>query len=231
MNDYDFLYHKDGNLLNDNADNLEWREFCIENEPAKFIEGYRHKYIITPSGKIYNNFTGKLMKHRLIAGYPHVGLRVYDGKSSTQKLFKVHRLVAEYFLPKVKDKPIVNHIDGNKLNNSLDNLEWATISENTKHSYANKLERNWWTKELGIVCINLIENYKYNFADVAALFNLPSRTYVFHFWNKGYKTFDLKHNNPFIPKHSKKLEISNYYREYIYKLIKDNTMLNNQNKG
>ena len=63
-----------------------------------------------------------------------------------------------------ENKPCINHKDGNKLNNDLNNLEWATISENTKHAYANKLERNWWTKELGIVCINLIENYKYNFA-------------------------------------------------------------------
>ena len=106
-------------------------------------------------------------------------------------------------------------------------MEWATISENTKHAYANKLERNWWTKELGIICINLIENYKYNFADVAKLFGLPSRTYVFHFWNKGYKTFNLKHGNPFIPKHSNKLEIPDKYKEYILELIKDNTVLNN----
>ena len=125
------------------------------------------------------------------------------------------------------NKTCINHKDGNKLNNDLNNLEWATISENTKHAYANKLERNWWTKELGIVCINLIENYKYNFADVAKLFNLPSRTYVFHFWNKGYKTFNLKHGNPFIPKHSNKLEIPYEYKEYILKLIKDNTVLNN----
>ena len=46
LNDYDYLHHKDGNLLNDNVDNLEWKEFCIDDEPAKFIEGYRHKYII-----------------------------------------------------------------------------------------------------------------------------------------------------------------------------------------
>ena len=204
----------------------------------KYIKGYNNKYYITKDGKVYisnyrNTGVAKEMKPRIISGYYSLGLENPDSTAENrkQKIYKIHRLLAEHFIPNPENKPCVNHIDGNKLNNSLDNLEWATISENTKHSYANKLERNWWTKELGIVCINLIENYKYNFADVAALFNLPSRTYVFHFWNKGYKTFDLKHNNPFIPKHSKKLEISENYREYIYKLIKDNTMLNNQNKG
>ena len=70
-----------------------------------------------------------------------------------------------------------------------------------------------------------------NFADVARLFGLPSRTYVFGFWNGGYKTFNLTHKNIFIPKHSKKLEIPEEYRKYILNLIKDNTVLNNQNKS
>ena len=204
----------------------------------KYIDGYNNKYYITKEGKVYisnyrNTGVDKEMKPRIISGYYALGLENPESTPDNriQKIHKIHRLLAEYFIPNPDNKPCVNHKDGNKLNNNLDNLEWATVSENTKHSYANKLERNWWTKELGIICINLIENYKYNFADVAKLFSLPSRTYVFHFWNKGYKTFNLKHSNPFIPKHSKKLEIPNEYKEYIYKLIKDNTMLNNQSKG
>ena len=200
----------------------------------KYIKGYNNKYYITREGKVYisnyrNTGVAKEMKPRIIAGYYALGLE--DPKSTSknriQKIHKIHRLLAEYFIPNPENKPCINHKDGNKLNNSLDNLEWATISENTKHAYANKLERNWWTKELGIICINLIENYKYNFADVAKLFGLPSRTYVFHFWNKGYKTFNLKHGNSFISKHSNKLEIPDKYKEYILKLIKDNTVLNN----
>ena len=200
----------------------------------KYIKGYNNKYYITKEGKVYisnykNTGVDKEMRPRIIAGYYALGLE--DPKSTSknriQKIHKIHRLLAEYFIPNPDNKPCINHKDGNKLNNSLDNLEWVTISENTKHAYANKLERNWWTKELGIVCINLIENYKYNFADVAKLFGLPSRTYVFHFWNKGYKTFNLKHGNPFISKHSNKLEIPIKYKEYILKLIKDNTVLNN----
>ena len=203
----------------------------------KYINGYNNKYYITKEGKVYisnyrNTGVDKEMKPRIISGYYALGLEIpkSNNKNRLQKIYKIHRLLAEYFIPNPDNKPCVNHKDGNKLNNSLSNLEWATISENTKHAYANKLERNWWTKEIGIVCINLIENYKYNFADIAKLFNLPSRTYVYHFWNKGYKTFSLKHNNVFIPKHSKKLHIPNSYLEYIYKLIKDNTVLNSCNK-
>lgn len=54
-------------------------------------------------------------------------------------MVSVHRLVALHFLPINNLKTYVNHIDGNKLNNSVDNLEWITPSENNKHAFLNKL--------------------------------------------------------------------------------------------
>lgn len=198
-----------------------------------YIKGYNHKYYITKEGKVFitnyrNTGISKQMKPRVIAGYLALGLEHPDSDNLNrkQKIHKIHRLLAEHFIPNPENKPCVNHKDGNKLNNSLDNLEWCTVAENTRHAYINKLESNWWTKELGIVCITLVEEYKYNFADVAKLFNLPSRARVYWFWNYGYKTFGLSHSNPFIPKHSRKKPIPDGYRNYIQNLLKDNTVLN-----
>ena len=64
-------------------------------------------------------------------GYLHVNLW-HGGKS---KHFSIHRLVAIAFIPNPENKPEVNHIDGNKLNNRVSNLEWVTSSENQRHAF------------------------------------------------------------------------------------------------
>lgn len=200
-------------------------------EERKIIEGYNDKYCITNTGKVFNLVTGNEMKTRKIQGYLSVGLEKpkINGKRH-QVINKVHRLVATYFVPNPNNNPVVNHKDGNKLNNNFTNLEWVTISENTKHSYAHQLQWSHWTKELGIAAINLIENYGYNFADVAHLFGLPSRSYVFHFYKLGYKTFKLQIKDVPIKKHSNPKPLPKEYKEYLSKLLKDNTVLNRQNK-
>jgi len=63
----------------------------------------------------------------------YLRVRLHDGVSSRD--YSVHRLVAEAFVKNPENKPFVNHIDGNKLNNCADNLEWCTASENTLHWY------------------------------------------------------------------------------------------------
>jgi hypothetical protein len=49
---------------------------------------------------------------------------------------KLHRVVAKCFIPNPNNKPQINHLDGNKLNNNIQNLEWVTNSENQKHAYS-----------------------------------------------------------------------------------------------
>jgi hypothetical protein len=71
--------------------------------------------------------TSLTKKHK---GYKQVKLCVDYSKKS----FLVHRLVAEAFIPKVEGKIYINHIDGNKLNNNVSNLEWCTSKENSIHS-------------------------------------------------------------------------------------------------
>lgn len=63
----------------------------------------------------------------------------YYQVSHNQDLFYVHRIVAGAFIPNILDKPFINHIDGNKLNNDMSNLEWVTASENTLHAYESGL--------------------------------------------------------------------------------------------
>ena len=92
------------------------------------------------SNGIKCNYKEKILKPDLVKGYFRVSL----SKDNFQKRFLVHRLVAKYFLENKLNKPCVNHIDGNKMNNVVDNLEWCTYSENERHSYKvlNKVNNN-----------------------------------------------------------------------------------------
>lgn len=111
----------------------------------KVIKGYDNLYCINPDGIVvspsYVDKAGKFRKMKFLSikkrgkGYSCVGL-MKDGK---QKSVSIHRLVAENFISNQYDKPQVNHIDGNKENNNVDNLEWVTNKENIIHSYKSGL--------------------------------------------------------------------------------------------
>ena len=77
--------------------------------------------------------TGETTKNGYVRVHP-----VIDGK---QKHLLVHRIVAEVFIPNPNNLPIVNHIDGNKQNNAVTNLEWCTYSQNIDHAYKHNLRK------------------------------------------------------------------------------------------
>lgn len=87
-------------------------------------------------GQLYSKKSKKLLSLCVsTSGYYSYNTRI-NGKN---KLFRIHRLVAQTFIPNLENKPFVNHKDGDKLNNKVENLEWVTPSENTKHAYKNNL--------------------------------------------------------------------------------------------
>lgn len=103
----------------------------------KQIKGYLN-YLISVDGKVFNLKTMKHLKCSINnVGYPAVCLYNENGG----KFFLVHRLMAETFLPKIEGKNYVNHIDGNKANNLLFNLEWCTHQENMVHAWENGLNK------------------------------------------------------------------------------------------
>lgn len=88
-------------------------------------------YLIYEDGTVKSLLTGKLIRKRVgPQGYYQINLCI-NGKCKT---YMFHRLMAEAFIDNSTNLPCVNHIDGNKLNNALDNLEWTTYSENSKHA-------------------------------------------------------------------------------------------------
>lgn len=123
----------------------------INGEIWKDVVGYEGLYKVSNFGRIKSfplrsNHNGELiMKNQIITGYKVVSLC----KNNKMKLVKVHRLVAIAFIDNPDNKPQVNHIDGNKLNNNVDNLEWVTAQENSIHAFRTGLRNNPQGKENG----------------------------------------------------------------------------------
>ena len=117
-------------------------------------------YYVTPEGFIYSKKRNIVLKGGLDKdGYILVTLQ--EGKA--RRTAKVHREVAKAYVANPYGLPVVNHIDGNKQNNNPSNLEWTTVSGNTRHAYAlgalnQKGENNnacKYSNDIVVACIGL----------------------------------------------------------------------------
>ena len=105
---------------------------CDTMEIWKDIKGYEGLYQVSKYGKVRSIKKSNyhiIKENRHKQGYPFVIL-----SNSKYKYHLVHRLVAEAFIPNPDNKPQVNHINGDKYDNRVENLEWVTMSENMLHS-------------------------------------------------------------------------------------------------
>ena len=116
----------------------------METEIWKPLKEYEGLYEVSNMGRVKSlikqgNRAERIRKtgFDIRTGYITVQLT----KHNTPLTKRVHRCIAETFIPNPKAKPIVNHIDGNKKNNRADNLEWVTYSENTLHSFRKGLQK------------------------------------------------------------------------------------------
>lgn len=111
------------------------------------VPGFEGKYMINRAGQILNLESGKVIKGTVDKCTGYVKANLYFGEKSN--IFLVHRLVATAFIPNPNNLPHVHHKDGNKLNNSSENLEWVSrkahgrkMTENQKKKFRETYRKN-----------------------------------------------------------------------------------------
>jgi len=159
------------------------------------IPGYEGLYAINRNGDIWSYYSGKILKQWLTLGYPYITLC----KETKKRKRRVARLVALTFIPNPKNKPEVNHKNGIKKDNYIDNLEWVTGSENKKHAYRTGLRTgdsaikamNMAIRKLSFNDANkikkLYETGDYSYRELGEMFNVSLHAIYRVVKNKAYK--------------------------------------------
>ena len=153
----------------------------MDKEIWRDVVGYEGLYMVSNLGRVkrvgrnHGAKVGRILKTNIgTNGYQQVIL----SKKSKLKTCRVHRLVADAFIPKIAGKEHVNHKDGDRTNNLLENLEWCTISENAHHKYdvlgykKPTVKPESKTRKLSIKDVLSIFNSSGSYAEIAKRFGI-----------------------------------------------------------
>ena len=178
----------------------------------KDVKNFENSYKISNDGQVYsiprNGTKGGILKPtKQKNGYYFIHLRNKNKKINTG----IHRLVAEAFIPNPENKPTVNHKDGNKGNNNVENLEWATYKEQLEHSLKLGLRKSQCNIQRKAVVIlpNNDKIYFENINDLTKYFN-KSRSYISHYINKKGNKFYIKDKMILISDRNKDYVLQDY---------------------
>ena len=148
-----------------------------------FINGIETQYAISNKGNVRNSNTGKILQPEVSnCGYLRVGMYYVKDEKRYHIHGSVHRLVALAFIPNPDNLPQVNHKDGNKTNNKVDNLEWSSPSDNDYHAYATGLKKriygenshlHKYSRESIEEACKLMESGKYAIREISDITNIP----------------------------------------------------------
>ena len=145
-----------------------------------YIDGEKSIYKVRSNGDIVSTeYQGRKRKkpHIMQGGIDRDGYHIVAlTHNGHKKTFKIHRIVAQYFIPNPFNKPIVNHKDGNKINNNVFNLEWVTDWENVIHAKDYGLRQSTNSVEyIELVC-QLLESNQYSIIEISDITGVNQKT-------------------------------------------------------
>lgn len=139
----------------------------------KTIKGTNGKYLINDKGEVYSLLSNVKLKPTVdTSGYVQYKLFIsYDAKTKKRKYLyrRAHRLVAEYFIPNPQKYEVVNHIDGNKQNNDISNLEWCSAKYNVHHAFITGLvniPKKYKDSEIDSILVDFISDKSMTIKDL-----------------------------------------------------------------